>query len=181
MLPGMELYNEKGRLPGGAGLSARPIGAESRVVGGASMESQLSQPATNKVVITAEASEKEPGHYRATYVPREPGAYYASALITDLNGIKVAEVETGWTSEPLAKEFASLAPNRPLLEDIAKKTGGSVLTPRQLDDFVESLDKKKAPIIETYSYPLWHKPFIFLAALGCFISEWGVRRLKGLA
>jgi hypothetical protein len=139
------------------------------------------EAATNKVVITAEASEKEPGHYRATYVPREPGAYHASALITDLNGIKIAEVETGWTSEPLAKEFASLAPNRPLLEDIAKKTGGSVLTPSQLDDFVASLDKKKAPIIETYSYPLWHKPFIFLAALGCFISEWGVRRLKGLA
>jgi hypothetical protein len=137
--------------------------------------------ATNRVVITAEASDKEPGYYRATYVPREPGAYHASAMIKDLNGIKVAEVETGWTSEPLAKEFASLSPNRPLLEDIARKTGGSVLAPGQLDDFVASLDKKKAPITETYSYPLWHKPLIFLAALGCFIAEWGLRRMKGLA
>jgi hypothetical protein len=136
---------------------------------------------TNRVVFTADASDYEPGHYRATYVPREPGAYHASAMITDVNGIKVAEVETGWTSEPLAKEFASLSPNRPLLEDIARKTGGNVLTPGQLGDFVASLDKKKAPIIETYSYPLWHKPFIFLIALGCFISEWGVRRWKGLA
>jgi hypothetical protein len=143
--------------------------------------SPQAEGATNKVVIMAEASDKEPGQYRATYVPREPGAYHASALITDLNGLKIAEVETGWTSEPLAREFASLSPNRPLLEDIARKTGGSVLTPGQLDDFVASLDKKKAPIIETYSYPLWHKPFIFLAALACFVSEWGVRRVKGLA
>jgi hypothetical protein len=136
---------------------------------------------TNRVVITAEASDKEPGYYRATYVPREPGAYHASAMITDLNGLKVAEVETGWTSEPLAKEFASLSPNRPLLEDIARKTGGTVLAPGKLDEFVASLDKKKAPITETYSYPLWHKPLIFLAALSCFALEWGIRRWKGLA
>ncbi len=144
-------------------------------------QASSSDAPTNKVVITADASDKEPGLYTATYIPREPGAYHASAMITDLNGLKIAEVETGWTSEPLAKEFASLTPNRPLLEEIARKTGGSLLKPDQLNEFVDSLDKKKAPIIETYSYPLWHKPFVFLAALGCFISEWGLRRWKGLA
>jgi hypothetical protein len=136
---------------------------------------------TNRVTIPAEASDKEPGVYRATYVPREPGAYRASAIITDSSGVKVAEVETGWASEPLAREFASLTPNRSLLEEIARKTGGEVLAADRLDQFVETLDKKKAPIVETYSYPLWHKPFVFLAALGCFVSEWGMRRLKGLA
>lgn len=136
---------------------------------------------TNRVTIPAEASDKEPGVYRATYVPREPGAYRASAIITESSGVKVAEVETGWASEPLAREFASLTPNRSLLEEIARKTGGEVLAADRLDQFVETLDKKKAPIVETYSYPLWHKPFVFLAALGCFVSEWGMRRLKGLA
>ena len=102
------------------------------------------------------------------------------AMITDVAGVKVAEVETGWTSEPLAREFASLSPNRPLLEEIAKKTGGELLTPDRLEDFVDSLKNKKAPIIETYSFPLWHKPLVFLAAIGCFISEWGIRRWKGL-
>jgi uncharacterized membrane protein len=136
---------------------------------------------TNRVTIPAEASDKEAGVYRATYVPREPGAYRATATITDSTGVKVAEVETGWASEPLAREFASLKPNRPLLEDIARKTGGELLTPERLGKFVESLQQKKAPIIETYSYPLWHKPFVFLAALACFISEWGIRRWKGLA
>ena len=136
---------------------------------------------TNRVTIPAEASDKETGVYRASYVPREPGAYHATAVITDSSGVKVAEVETGWASEPLAKEFASLKPNRSLLEDIARKTGGELVAASRLDEFVESLQQKKAPIIETYSYPLWHKPYVFLAALACFVTEWGLRRWKGLA
>jgi len=102
-------------------------------------------------------------------------------VVTDSAGIKMAEVETGWASEPLAREFASLKPNRSLLEDIARKTGGELLTTSRLEEFVEGLQQKRAPIVETYSYPLWHKPFVFLAALGCFITEWGIRRWKGLA
>ena len=136
---------------------------------------------TNRVTIPAEASDREAGVYRVTYIPREPGAYHASAVVTDSAGVKVAEVETGWASEPLAREFASLKPNRPLLEEIARKTGGELVTPNRLQPFVESLQQKKAPIIETYSYPLWHKPFVFLVALGCFVTEWGMRRWKGLA
>ncbi len=136
---------------------------------------------TNVVNLTGESSDKEPGLYRAVYVPREPGAYRATAVISDSSGVKIAEVETGWSSEPLAKEFASLVPNRALLEEIARKTGGEVLNPNQLDHFVAGLSKKKAPIVETYSYPLWHKPFILGLALICFVSEWGIRRVKGLA
>jgi hypothetical protein len=37
------------------------------------------------------------------------------------------------------------------------------------------------PITETWSYPIWHTPFLFIFALGCLISEWGLRRAKGLA
>jgi uncharacterized membrane protein len=136
---------------------------------------------TNVVTLTGESADKEPGLYRATYVPREPGAYRVAATVNDSTGVRVAEVETGWSSEPLAKEFASLVPNRSLLEEIARKTGGEVILPNRLDHFVSSLNNKKAPIVETYSYPLWHKPLIFALALLCFISEWGIRRLKGLA
>jgi uncharacterized membrane protein len=136
---------------------------------------------TNVVTLAGESTDKEPGLYRATYVPREPGAYRATATVNDSTSVRIAEVETGWTSEPLANEFASLTPNRPLLEEIARKTGGEVIRPKDLNRFVGSLNNKKAPIVETYSYPLWHKPFVFAFALLCFVSEWGIRRLKGLA
>ena len=136
---------------------------------------------TNIVVLNAESSDKEAGVYRATYVPREPGAYRAVATINESTGVRVAEVGTGWASEPLAREFASLKPNRSLLEEIARKTGGELLRPDQLARFVGGLNERKAPIVETYSYPLWHTPILFALALSCFIAEWGIRRLKGLA
>jgi hypothetical protein len=136
---------------------------------------------TNHVTMPADASEKEPGLYRAEYVARNPGAYRATAVIADSSGVKLGEAETGWESDPLAKEFASLVPNRPLLEEIAKKTGGEMIAPDRLDHFVQSLKKKKAPIVETYSYPVWHTSAIFLLALACFTAEWGIRRVKGLA
>jgi len=35
-------------------------------------------------------------------------------------------------------------------------------------------------VMETWSYPLWHKPVVLLFALGCLVAEWGIRRWKGM-
>jgi len=136
---------------------------------------------TNVVQLKAEASGREPGEYFAAYAPREPGAYRAAAAIKDSAGVKLDDVEAGWVSDPLAKEFASLKPNRSLLEEIARKTGGQTAALDGVEALISGLKNKKAPIVETYSYPLWHTPWIFLAALGCMIAEWGLRRWRGLA
>jgi uncharacterized membrane protein len=138
-------------------------------------------PETNRLTLAAEPSEREPGVYRATYIPRETGAYRATAVVADVNGHNLGKVPTGWASEPLAREFAALQPNQALLAEIARKTGGEVVSSDQLDSFVQTLKRRKAPIVETYSYPLWHKSSFFVLALLCFTGEWGVRRWKGLA
>lgn len=138
-------------------------------------------PQTNRLSLPAEPSEREPGVYRATYIPHETGAYRALAEVHDVNGLKAGEAETGWASEPLAREFAALRPNKALLEDIARKTGGEMVDRDDLESFVQTLKRKKAPIVETYSYPLWHKSSFFMLALACFATEWGLRRWKGLA
>lgn len=136
---------------------------------------------TNSITLQAAASEKEPGLYSVEYIPRTPGAYHVTGVVTDSTGLKIGSVEGGWASEPLAKEFQSLKPNRALLRDLAGKTGGEVVPMENLESFAGNLDQKKAPIVETFSYPLWHKTPVFLLALACFITEWGVRRWKGLA
>jgi hypothetical protein len=46
---------------------------------------------------------------------------------------------------------------------------------------VGSLKVRRAPIQETVSKPIWDKPYVFLFALGCFLGEWGLRRMRGLA
>ena len=136
---------------------------------------------TNQVTLEAEPGEREAGVYQATYVPRETGGYTATAEVIDSEGIGAGQAEAGWVSEPLAREFESLNPNRALLEEIARKTGGEVITLDEVPGLAGSLPERKAPIVETYSYPLWHRGSVFLLALGCFAAEWGLRRWKGLA
>jgi hypothetical protein len=138
-------------------------------------------PETNRITLAAEPSEREAGVYRATYVPRESGPYRVIAEVSDIAGVRVGEEEGGWVSEPLAREFASLSPNRELVAEIARKTGGEVVPIGRVEGFVEGLKRKKAPIVETHSYPLWHKSSFFMLALACFATEWGMRRWKGLA
>lgn len=135
---------------------------------------------TNYVELSAEPSATYPGTYEASFVAREPGAYSVEAVVTSPDGIVAGRAATGWASDPAALEFRSLQPNRTLLESIAKRTGGERVSLDDLAKFVRSLPEHRAPVTEAWSEPLWHKPAVFLFVLLCFVTEWGIRRWKGL-
>ena len=135
---------------------------------------------TNIIRITAEQSLSDPGVYLASYVPRQPGGYFADARVTDSTGAEVGHASAGWSADPAAEEFKSLKPNKALMELIAKKTGGEILAASKLDEFARSLPSKQVPVTENWTVPFWHQPLVFLFALGCFIAEWGIRRMKGM-
>jgi uncharacterized membrane protein len=137
--------------------------------------------ATNGIRLAAEPSFAGPGQYEATFVPREAGGYWVQAVVTDAQGKAMGSAEAGWTADPAAEEFRSLKPNRAVLEQIARQTGGEVLAPGDLEQWAATLPRRAAPFMESYSTPLWHQPVVFLFALTCFVAEWGLRRWKGLA
>jgi len=130
--------------------------------------------------LTAEPSATEPGRYEATYVVRQAGAYAVGALVTQPDGTVVGRAETGLTSDPAVDEFRTLKPNRALLEIIARRTGGEMMSMERLPKFVRDLPNRGAPITETASRPLWQQPAVFLFAVACFLTDWGLRRWKGL-
>jgi len=136
--------------------------------------------ATNSVRLQAEASENEAGLYQATYVPRTTGGYAAAAYVTNSDNAEIGHAEAGWSTDLAAEEFRSLAPNVGLLEMIAKETGGEIIPASKLDEFARNLPRRKAPVMEARTYPLWHTPAMFAFALACLAAEWGVRRWKGL-
>jgi len=138
-------------------------------------------PGSNVVArFVAEPSPTEAGAYETLFIPRESGAFRASATVTNASGVEVGRAETGWTFDPMAEEFASLEPNAALLESIATRTGGAMVPAAQLPRFVRELPRKQAPIMEPWSYPIWHHPLMLTLALGCLIAEWGLRRWRGL-
>lgn len=137
-------------------------------------------PEFREAVLPAEPSADAPGRYEAAFVASDAGAYLAVAEVSDGNGQFIGRAEAGWVNDPAADEFRSLVPNRALLEELARKTGGAVVSPRELDALASRLSHAPAPIMETWSHPLWHNAWVFAAVLGCFLAEWGWRRWKGL-
>ncbi len=135
---------------------------------------------TNALRLDVEESLKEAGLYEATYVPKSAGGYRATVWATNSAGVLVGHASAGWATDPSADEFKSLTPNVPLLEALAKATGGEVLRPSELERFARDLPNRRAPVMEPWTKPFWHTPALFLFALGCFVSEWGLRRWRGL-
>lgn len=135
----------------------------------------------NSVRLNAEPALAEAGAYEAQFVPRAAGGYLAEAVVADEGGVEVGRAQVGWSADPAAEEFKSLRPNRALLESLARQTGGEVISVNGLTGFAGQLPNRNAPITESVTTPLWHKPLVFLLALACFASEWGLRRWKGMA
>jgi uncharacterized membrane protein len=141
---------------------------------------QISTPEGATVKPAVEAAADELGVYQTTYVPRAAGAYRITAEVVDGVGKKVGTAIAGFANNPASDEFANLRPNRALLERLAKSTGGELVAADRLESFVASLSHRQAPVTEAYTQPLWHRPWVLLAALACLIGEWALRRTRGL-
>ncbi len=136
---------------------------------------------TKALDLTAEPSAAEPGVYEAAYVAREAGAYLIDSTVTQPDGAVAGHSAAAWTADPAAEEFRALQPNRSLLEEIARRTGGQMVTMADLPKFVAKLPERGAPITESVAEPLWRLPSVFIFALACFLADWGLRRWRGLA
>ena len=140
----------------------------------------LGAPTLSPTRLAAIASTEEPGLYEATYVPRLTAGFHATATVTNTLGVPAGLAEAGWSTDLAADEFRSLVPNRTLLDEIARRTRGRVVTLDSLEALVDELPSHPAPRMESFTQPFWHTPAMFTLALACLLGEWGLRRWKGL-
>lgn len=176
----VETRRAAGATAEGAEILVRVRDKQFEPLDNAEVKLKVTTPDKREIEMVAEASGKAPGLYVANFAPRVGGAYRATVSVTAADGSEVGTRDTGWTVEPETEEFRTLAVNRPLLERIASQTSGEVLTLDDLESFVASLPNRKIPLTESWTYPLWHQWHVFAIALACLISEWGLRRWRGL-
>lgn len=130
--------------------------------------------------IRAEPDGERPGIYAASYWSPHRGLYRVDASIRAADGSEVGDATSGWASDPAAAEMRRLGIDRDWLETVARETGGEVVSADRLESFVADLPNRKMPVVEIWEYPVWHRPWIMLAAMLCLCTEWGLRRWKGL-
>ena len=145
---------------------------------------EVRDPQQETIQLTAEPVPSEIGLYEATYIPRDNGIYFAQAVVADMDGLKIGNAQAGLAIDLDAREFRSIGTNRPLLEKIARQTGGEVVELDELDNLVRRLPHRDAPVTETWIRPIWDlpgiPPTVCMFVLICFIGEWALRRWKGL-
>jgi hypothetical protein len=132
------------------------------------------------VTLSPTPSHDGPGQFVAEFSGRDSGAYLAEAEVTTLEGEPLGKAQAGWVVDLDANEFRSVVPNRNLLSEIARQTGGEIVGWNSLESFVKRLPQRAAPITEPWSFPIWNTAWMFLAVLTCFIAEWVWRRWRGL-
>ncbi len=135
---------------------------------------------TGVLRLRTEPSATAPGVYEASYAPHGTGGYLAKAFVTNSLGVEVGRAEAGWATDLAADEFQSLQPNLALLEDLARRTGGEIVSSEKLTEFARRLPLHPAPVMEPWTTPAWHTPTVFAFALACLVGEWGLRRWKGM-
>lgn len=165
---------------GGVELTVRVRDGQFAPLDNAEVQVRVTPPDGRVIELTAAASEQSAGTYAATFLARHAGPHRASVAVVAPDGSPLGHRETGWAVEPQTDEFRRLAVDRPALARLAEETGGEVLSLDGLEAFVRSLPQRKVPVMEHWTYPLWHQGSVFFAALACLVGEWALRRLRGM-
>jgi hypothetical protein len=77
-------------------------------------------------------------------------------------------------------ELRDAEADRPLLETLARETGGRVVSPADLEALVASIPNRSIVTENPIRDALWNSPAALLALLGLLGSEWVLRRLSRL-
>ncbi len=116
-----------------------------------------------------------PGRYEAEVDSSLAGAHTLSLGYEEAQAdgsIKRGSVQAAVT-RPFADEFRALRDNRALLEQVAKETGGRVLTGRPSDNNLWTREGLTMPVS---LQPIWL--VVAMAAIGLFLTDVAVRRVR---
>jgi uncharacterized membrane protein len=163
-------------------LTASVRGADFEARENADVKFSVKSPDGQTFQLTGEPSDTESGMFEATIAAAQAGAWTVTvaAAMEDTESADPLVATIGWASQPDQKELRSVQVDHVFLDAVAGITGGRTLAISELDRFVDSLPESHAPLLEVWSWPIWHSWWIFIAAVACFVTDWTLRRRGGL-
>ncbi|HVZ41474.1 MAG TPA: hypothetical protein VHI13_19490 [Candidatus Kapabacteria bacterium] len=123
------------------------------------------------------------GRYEGTLANLPEGDYSFSGHAA-ANGRNLGDDAGRFAIGELGIEFQDPTMNAELLRGLAARTGGTFYTPRGSNSLVDDIMNQKAfaprSVESREDDPLWHKPWLLLAALAAFSAEWFLRKRSGM-
>ena len=148
------------------------------------------KPDENAGLVPLTRRENRPKELDAKLRDLPPGRYVAELAIPDLadqlqpplgaDG-RAAKMRAAFTvSPPDSAEMVELGTNRPLLEDLAQRSGGQVFEPEQAGELVERLKKAISMRQFRNETRLWRSAWTLFLFLLLLTAEWVWRKMAGL-
>lgn len=119
-----------------------------------------------------------------------PGRYAVELAIPDYGDKLMSSPKDGKDVKPLRATFSVTQPeskelidvelNLPLLDDIAKASGGRVFSPSDVAELEKLLVRQGVPHVEHQEDRLWQWWGFLVLVVGLLTAEWGWRKLSGL-
>ncbi|MEW5799755.1 MAG: vWA domain-containing protein [Bacteroidota bacterium] len=123
------------------------------------------------------------GRYEGNTAGMNEGEYiYRAASL--INGDTLATTSGRFSVGEQSIEFAETKLNKPLLQQIASKSGGSYADASRFDSLVQKIlsrpDMKPLEKIHTSEFELWNLPLYLSIIIVLFASEWFLRKRWGM-
>jgi uncharacterized membrane protein len=123
---------------------------------------------------------EEDGVYGGEFTPREEGTHRVE-VEARAGGEHIGTDVAWFRSAPSAREAFDPGMKRPLLERIARETGGRFYTESTVSRLPRELSVRGGGITTVERLDLWDAPVFLLLLIGLLSAEWLLRRKEGMA
>jgi uncharacterized membrane protein len=120
------------------------------------------------------------GAYAGELRPTEEGEYEVE-IVARREGATLGTSRTYFRAGPGDDEFFGAGRRTAFLQRVAAETGGQSYTPETVSSLPEDISVTGAGVTLVEDRDLWDMPILFLLMLLLMGSEWGFRRIRGLA
>jgi hypothetical protein len=167
--------------PGGTVTIAATVkDATYLTVNDAQVVAHVTEPSGAQREVPLEWSVGKDGEYSARLATHDAGRYEVrvearradKTLGSDTAQVQAADLDT---------EYFGAEMRRPLLERIAKETGGRFYTPETVRSLPEDIRYGGGGATVQETKPLWDMPALYLLMVGLISVEWAYRKRRGLA
>jgi uncharacterized membrane protein len=149
-------------------------------VNNAQAVARVTSPSGNVSEMPLEWSVTRDGEYKASFTPTEKGLYRVDVR-TRMGTDSVVSGPSYIAAGDLATEYFGAEMRAPLLRRIADETGGRFYTGEKVADLAKDIVFTDVGNTVVDRKDLWDMPIVFLLVMALVTSEWGYRKLRGLA
>jgi uncharacterized membrane protein len=149
-------------------------------VNNAEAVARVTSPSGNVSEMPLEWSVTRDGEYKASFTPTEKGLYRVDVR-TRMGTDSIVSEPSYISSGDLSTEYFGAEMRAPLLRRIADETGGRFYSADKVADLAKDIVFTDVGNTVVDRKDLWDMPIVFLLVLALVTSEWGYRKLRGLA